>query len=111
MAVSDRITIPSDLFSHLVGDHRFRANDTNQSRPSCKRSGKRWVYSAMAPNIQVLNKLFKIDNEEGEEMWTTKKIPLGDFERITGKLTARVSVFFSNITFDDSWIMNGKAKC
>ena len=46
----------------------------------------------MVPNTQVLNKLFGI-KDAGKKAWKTKKIPLRDFERITGELTASVSTF------------------
>lgn len=59
-----------------------------QPRPSCKTSGKRWTYSAMVPNTEVFLKLFGLGEEK--KAWKTKKIPLEDFEEITGQLTTSV---------------------
>ena len=71
-----------------------------QTRPSCKHSGKRWSYSAMVPNMEVLNKLFKITEVGNKKEWKTKKIPLEDFQHITGWLSASVSGLLSNLAQD-----------
>ena len=46
----------------------------------------------MVPSTEVLNKLFRI-SDDSKKAWKTKKIPLGDFENITGELTTSVSAF------------------
>ncbi|CAG8951133.1 hypothetical protein HYFRA_00006531 [Hymenoscyphus fraxineus] len=55
-------------------------------QPSCKTGGKRWEYSAMVPSEAVFNELFNIKEQTKE--WKQKKIPVKDFERITGEISA-----------------------
>ena len=44
----------------------------------------------MVPNAQVFYKLFNLQEEK--KVWKQKKIPLADFEKITGGLWASVSL-------------------
>ncbi|MCJ1383944.1 hypothetical protein MMC17_007058 [Xylographa soralifera] len=57
-------------------------------QPSCKTTGKRWVYSAMVPSVKVFFKLFKFGEEK--KAWKQKKTSLEAFEAITGELRASV---------------------
>lgn len=68
---------------------KIRTKSFVLNRPSCKRGGKRWTYSSMVPPPAVFYALFKM--EEGKKAWKQKKIPLDDFEAITGDLSASVS--------------------
>ncbi|KAF8849374.1 hypothetical protein BDZ45DRAFT_810028 [Acephala macrosclerotiorum] len=57
-------------------------------QPSCKTGGKRWTYEGMVPSLAVFYALFNLKEEKKE--WKQKKIPLVDFQRITGGLYASI---------------------
>ncbi|KAI9639246.1 uncharacterized protein MKK02DRAFT_29348 [Dioszegia hungarica] len=57
-------------------------------QPSCRHKGKRFTCNGVVPNAQVFYKLFNLQEEK--KVWKQKKIPLADFEKITGGLWASI---------------------
>ncbi|MCJ1395449.1 hypothetical protein MMC18_008335 [Xylographa bjoerkii] len=68
-------------------------------QPSCKTKGKRWTYSAMVPNAEVFFKLFNLGEEK--KAWKQKKIPLEQFESVTGELRTSIRYGYLVVTSKD----------